>query len=196
MPKRDPRIDDYIARSAAFAQPILTHIRDVVHTACPDVEETLKWRSPTFVYAGGILCGMAAFKEHCQFHFWKGGLIHDEDGVSVNDSLRAVTKISDLPSKRQLTRYIKQAMTLNEEGVSVPKRTAAPKPELQVPDDLSAALKRNRKAAETFENFSPSHRREYIEWITEAKRDLTRERRVAQAMEWLAEGKPRNWKYM
>ena len=192
----DPRIDEYIAKSNDFAKPILTHIRDTVRAACPNVEETLKWSTPTFMYAGSILCSMAAFKEHCHFHFWKGELIRDRAGLSVNDSTHAITTVSDLPPKRQLTSYIKQAMKLNEDGVSVPKTPSAPKHETPVPADLSAALKRNKKAARTFEQFSPSHRREYIEWITDAKREDTRDRRIAQAIEWLAAGKPRNWKYM
>lgn len=196
MGTRDPRIDAYIAKSADFAKPILAHIRDIVHTACPDVEETYKWSSPTFMYGGSILCGMAAFKEHCHFHFWKGALILDENGASVTDSTRSLKKVSDVPSKRQLTSFIKQAMKLNEEGVSVAKTRAKAKPALAVPDDLTSALKKNKKAAATFAEFSPSHRREYIEWITEAKREETREKRIAQAVEWMSEGKARNWKYM
>jgi uncharacterized protein YdeI (YjbR/CyaY-like superfamily) len=197
MPARDRRIDAYIANTKDFAKPILSQIREAVHAACPDVEETLKWSAPTFMYAGSIMCGMAAFKEHCHFHFWKGQLILDQDGASVNDSMRALVKVSDLPSKRLLTSYIKQAMKLNEEGVSVPKsKSAAKRESLSVPAELAAALKRNKKAAQTFEKFSPSHRAEYIEWIAGAKREETRERRIEQAIEWLADGKPRNWKYM
>jgi uncharacterized protein YdeI (YjbR/CyaY-like superfamily) len=195
MPTREPRVDDYVAKSADFAKPILEYLRDTVHGACPEVEETLKWRTPTFMYAGSILCSMAAFKDHCSFHFWKGELLYGRDDAGVADSLHAVTKVTDLPPKRQLVGYIKQAMKLNAAGVTVPKTPSAPAPELAVPADLSAALKANRKAARSFEAFSPSHRREYIEWITEAKREDTRQRRVAQAIEWLADGKPRNWKY-
>ena len=195
MPARDPRVDDYIVKSADFAKAILEQLRETVHGACPEVEETLKWRTPTFMYAGSILCSMAAFKDHCSFHFWKGELIYGRGDAGVADALHALTKVTDLPPKRQLAGYIKQAMKLNEAGVTVPKTTAAPAPELAVPADLSAALRANKKAARSFEGFSPSHRREYIEWITEAKREDTRRRRVAQAVEWLADGKPRNWKY-
>lgn len=196
MGTRDPRIDAYIAKSADFAKPILKHLREVVHGACPDVEETLKWSSPTFMYAGGILCGMAAFKEHCHFHFWKGALMTDDTGASVNESYRNLTTVDDIPSKRVFAAYIKAAMKLNAEGAKVPKQKSASKPELEVPADLAAALRRNKKANQAFANFSPSHRREYIEWITGAKRSETRERRIEQTLEWLEEGKPRNWKYM
>jgi uncharacterized protein YdeI (YjbR/CyaY-like superfamily) len=196
MGKRDARIDAYIAKSADFAKPILRQVREVVHAACPDVEETLKWSSPTFMFAGGILCGMAAFKEHCHFHFWKGALLTDDAGASVNESYRDLTSVKDLPSKRTMTAHIKAAMKLNAEGVKVPKAKAAAKPEPEVPADLAAALRRNKKANQAFTTFSPSHRREYIEWIVDAKREETRERRIQQTLEWLAEGKPRNWKYM
>jgi uncharacterized protein YdeI (YjbR/CyaY-like superfamily) len=196
MPEFDPRIDAYIERQAEFAQPILRHIRAVVHAGCPAVEETLKWSSPTFMHEG-ILCGMAGFKEHCIFHFWKGELLRDESGQSANDSIGKLTKVSDLPSKKQLTAWIKAAMKLNEEGVTRrPKTQRRPQPAASMPDDFSAALKQNRKSGKAFDALSPSHRREYVEWITEAKRPDTRQRRIAQALEWIAEGKSRNWKYM
>ncbi len=196
MGKRDPRVDAYIARSAEFARPILRHIRAVVHEACPEVEETLKWSMPAFTYHG-LLCTMAAFKRHCSFGFWKGALIVDRIGnqrVGMGD-FDKITALSDLPSAAQLERYVKQAMVLNEQGVKVPRRKSAARKPVVVPDDLAAALARSPRARATFEKFSPSHRREYVEWITDAKRDDTRARRVAQAVEWLAAGKSRNWKY-
>jgi len=201
MAARDPRIDAYIAKSAEFARPILSHLREFVHAACPDVEETLKWSMPSFLYAGGILCGMAAFKQHATFGFWKGRLIVPGDGAdneSAMGQFGRITKLSDLPPKKVLAGYIKQAMKLNEEGVKDPARAKAakPRPAPPAPDDLLAALKKNKQAKATFEAFSPSCKREYVEWITEAKREETRQRRVAQAVEWMAEGKQRNWKYM
>lgn len=195
MANGDPRVDQYIANANDFAKPILTRIRETVRTACPDIEEAIKWSSPTFMYRGRILCGMAAFKEHCHLHFWRGQLIALENGADVNDLLRGLKRVSDLPSKRELAGYVKQAMQMHDAGVTPPKAKAARKEELVVPADLAAPLKRNKKAAQTFAKFSPSHRREYIEWITDAKRDDTRARRVAQTLEWLAEGKSRNWKY-
>ena len=199
MPKKDPRVDAYIARSAVFAKPILKHIRRLVHAGCPEVEETIKWQFPSFMYKG-LLCGMAAFKEHCTFGFWKHALIvksnrkEEEGGMG---QFGRITSLSDFPSDKVLLGYIKEAMRLNDEGIKVPKPTQPKKrKELAVPDYLSAALKRNKKAFETFENFSYSHKKEYVEWLTKAKRDETREKRLETTIAWLAEGKPRNWKYM
>jgi uncharacterized protein YdeI (YjbR/CyaY-like superfamily) len=201
MGRRDPRLDAYIAKSADFAKPILTHLREVVHEACPDVEETMKWNSPHFVYKG-MLAGMASFKEHCGFGFWKGSLIVGPQPDPAEKSaghFGRITRVGDLPSRKVLTGYIKQAMKLNEDGVKAPARAkpnaAKTAKRETVPADVSAALKKNAKARAAFEAFSPSHRREYIEWITEAKTDATRERRLTQAVEWMAEGKSRNWKY-
>lgn len=200
MGKRDPRVDAYIERSAEFAKPILSHIREVVHAAVPDVEETLKWSMPAFMH-NGIVCGMAAFKQHAAFNLWKGSMIvgSDADRVAMGQFGR-ITKLSDLPSKKILAGYIQQRAALNDAGVKAPKAPKPgpkrkPAPPATVPADLAAALKKNAKARATFEGFSPSHKREYIEWITEAKRDETRQRRLGQAIEMLAEGKTRNWKY-
>lgn len=200
MGTRDPRIDAYIAKQKVFAKPILTHIREVVHAACPDVEETMKWSSPHFDYRGGMMCGMAGFKEHAIFGFWKGALIHGvrpnrNNGGEAMGNFGRLTSVKDLPSKRELTALIREAMRLNDEGVVVPKPKKTVKPEAVVPAELKAALSRNKKAAAQFEAFSPSHRREYVEWIDDAKRDETRVKRVAKAIEWIAEGKGRNWKY-
>ncbi|MDQ6886434.1 MAG: YdeI/OmpD-associated family protein [Gemmatimonadota bacterium] len=198
MGKRDPRIDTYIASSADFAKPILTHIREVVHAACPEAEETLKWGMPTFTFKG-MLCGMAAFKQHATFGFWKGSLIVDDQGKSAGAAMGQfgrITSLADLPSKKILTGYIKQAMKLNDDGVTPHARSKAKvKKPVVVPKDLAAAMKKNRKALTAFEELSPSHKREYVEWITEAKREDTRKRRLETAIEWIAEGKSRNWKY-
>lgn len=198
MGTRDPRVDAYIAKSAEFARPILTHLREVIHGACPEAEETLKWSSPHFMYQG-MLAGMAAFKEHCAFGFWKGALITGPDPEQRSAAMGqfgCIRSVADLPPKRVLAGYVKQAMKLNEEGVKQPRqKSGKPKAVIPVPADLTAALKKNRKAREAFEAFSPSHRREYLEWITEAKSDDTRQRRIATAVEWMAEGKSRNWKY-
>jgi uncharacterized protein YdeI (YjbR/CyaY-like superfamily) len=199
MGTRDPRIDAYVAKSADFAKPILTHLREVVHSACPDCEETLKWSMPTFTYHG-MLCGFAAFKEHASFNFWKASLIeglepNSNNGGESMGNFGRITSMKDLPSKKVLTGYIKEAMRLNEEGIKVEKPKKAVKPEAVVPAELKAALSKNKKARASFDAFSPSHRREYVEWITEAKREETRARRVTQAVEWIAEGKARNWKY-
>ncbi len=195
---RDPRIDAYIAKSAEFARPILQSLRETVHQACPQVEETLKWGSPSFVYAGGILCGMAAFKQHASFGYWKHALVMgagaERDGMG---SYGKMTGFADLPPKKRLIADIKKAMALNEQGVKTPgvRKSPTPKPPPKAPSDLAAALKKNAKARAAFEAFSPSNKREYIEWLEEAKREETRARRLAQAIEWMAEGKSRNWKY-
>jgi uncharacterized protein YdeI (YjbR/CyaY-like superfamily) len=196
MATRDPRVDAYIERSAAFARPILAHFREVVHDACPAVEETIKWGFPHFTY-GGMLCSMASFKQHCAFGFWKGALVVDEGSRDAMGQFGRITSIAELPARKLLAGYVKEAMRLNEEGVKAPSRAKpkAPRAELPVPDDLAAALRKNRAARATFDAFPPSQRREYVEWITEAKGADTRARRLETAVEWMAEGKPRNWKY-
>jgi uncharacterized protein YdeI (YjbR/CyaY-like superfamily) len=201
MKNTDPRIDSRIAKAADFAKPILRHLRKLVHEACPDAEETLKWSHPSFVYRGKILCGMAAFKEHCTFGFWHQGMEavlekSGDKGDQAWGSLGRLTSLADLPSDKALLSCIRAAARLNEdEGPARPRPVRKPAAPLPVPADLAAALKKNRKAAATFERFSPSHRRDYIEWITEAKRDETRAKRLATTLEWLEEGKSRNWKY-
>jgi len=198
MGKRDLRVDAYISKAADFAKPILNQLREAVHASCPDVEEDMKWSFPHFMYQG-MLCSMASFKEHAAFGFWKGSLIFDDEARSSEEmgQLGRLVKPSDLPPKKVLAGYIKKAMALNDQGVKVarvPKR-AAPKA-VRVPEDLAAALKKNKKAHATFTGFSPSHKREYIEWITEAKTSGTRARRLETAVEWMGAGKSRNWKYL
>ena len=202
MGTKDTRIDAYITRSADFAKPILNRIRKVVHAACPDVEETMKWSFPHFMHKG-MLCGMAAFKNHCTFGFWKGALIFGKartDGDKEDEAMGhfgRITAISDLPKDEVLLGYIKKAVRLNDEGIKLPaKPKSKAKKEVVVPDYFLAALKKNKKALTAFEHFSYSHKNEYLEWITEAKRDETRQQRLKTAIEWLAKGKPRNWKYM
>ena len=196
MGTRDPRIDAYIARSAPFARPILKHLREIVHAACPEVEETLKWSMPAFMYKGQ-LCGMAAFRQHATFGFWKGSLVvsgKDRKPAEAMGQFGRITSVDDLPAKRVIAGYVKAAMKLNDEGVKVPRAAAKQKP-LVVPADLKAALNGSPKARRTFEGFPPSKRRDYVEWITGAKAEATRLRRLETAIEWMAQGKSRNWKY-
>ena len=197
MGRKNPRVDEYIAKAPAFAKPILVEIRERVHAACPDVEETIKWRQPSFEYKG-LMCGMAAFKEHCVFGYWKAPLVLGAaaEGANAMGYRDKITSVADLPSKSAFRAHVRKAMELNEAGITVERPVKARKPEIVVPADFSAAVKKNRKAQATFDEFSPSHRREYIEWVTEAKTDATRAKRLQQTVEWLAEGKPRNWKYM
>lgn len=192
MPNRDRRVDAYIAKAPEFAKPIIEAVRDAVHAALPEVEETMKWSTPFFDYKGPI-CMIAAFKEHCRFGFWKGSLV---TGDKSAEKMARITSARELPPKKELVAMVKKAARLNEEGVKpkrVPKEAKAP---VETPDDLAAAFRKNRKAKSFFDDFSPSQRREYIEWITAAKAAETRQRRLEQAVEWIAEGKPRNWKYM
>lgn len=198
MARIDPRIDAYIRKSADFAKPILTHLRDTLHAASPEIEEDMKWSFPHFMYKG-MLCSMAAFKEHCAFGFWKGSLVIGKDAKSreAMGQFGCITKVSELPSKKILTSYIKKAMALNDAGVQAPRKAKAAAPKnAAVPADLAAALKKNKKAQTTFDAFPPSHKRDYVEWITEAKRDDTRRRRLETAVAQMADGKPHNWKYM
>ena len=198
MGKHDSRVDAYIAKSADFARPILEYLRAVIHEGCPEIEEAIKWGMPSFLYHGRILCGIAAFKQHCAFGFWGGrGLVGNEDKRDdAMGQFGRIASLKDLPSKKVLVGYVKQAMKLSDERAAAPpKPRKAPKPAPATPDDLAAALKKNKKAAVTYEAFSPSCKREYVEWISEAKREETRASRVAQAVTWMAEGKQRNWKY-
>lgn len=203
MTKKDARIDLYISKSADFAKPILIHIKELVHTACPDVKETMKWSFPHFDYKG-MMCSMAAFKQHCAFGFWKAALMKDKSLVANAESESAmghfgkITSLKDIPSDKKMIAYITEAMMLNDNGVKLPakKKEVADNKEIKAPDYFLKAIKKNKKAFTTFENFSPSHKREYIEWIAEAKTEETRNRRLETAIEWMAEGKSRNWKYI
>ncbi|MGB3463570.1 MAG: YdeI/OmpD-associated family protein [Rhodanobacter lindaniclasticus] len=197
MSNHDPRVDAYIAKSAEFARPILEHLRERVHAACPEVEEGIKWSMPFFGYKAAPMCMMAAFKQHCSFGFWlskevTGG--SDEDGMGQFGKLAT---LKDLPPDKQLATYLKKAMALNEAGVKKSRPKAAAKPAPILPDELAAALARKQHAAarKTWEDFGPGAQREYVDWITEAKTEATRQKRLATTLEWLAEGKKRNWKY-
>ena len=192
QPKTDARIDAYIEKAADFARPILKEIRARVHDACPACEETMKWSSPSFQYKG-MLCGMGAFKAHCMFGFWKAELV--VGGINPHARFRHLTSVADLPPKKEMAALIHKAMALNDDGVVVTRAPHEKKAAARVPTDLTNALKKNKKARIAFAAFSPSHKREYVEWITEAKREETRTKRVATAIQWIADGKSRNWKY-
>ena len=202
MGKKDSRVDGYIARSADFARPILNHIRKVVHAACPEVEETLKWSFPHFMYKG-MLCGMASFKEHCAFGFWKEALLRDRleglpaAGRPAMGQFGRITAVSDLPGDKTLLRLIEAAADLNDRGVKSPVK-ARPKGnrQLKVPGYFMAALRKNGKALATFEGFSYSNKKDYVEWVTGAKGEETRRRSLDTSVAWMAEGKVHNWKYI
>lgn len=207
VPALNQRIDAYIESQAQFAQPILRRLRELVHEGCPDVQETIKWGSPTFEYKG-ILCGMAAFKGHCAFGFWKHKLLVTETAsgeaslgkiaAAANEKAMGqfgrLTSVADLPPRKTMLSLIRQAVALNESGAKVP-RTAKPKSKLVVPKNLAAALRGNPDAARAFKAFSYSKQKDYIDWLEEAKTDATRQRRLETAIEWISQGKSRNWKY-
>lgn len=198
MGKKNPQVDAYIARAAGFARPILGRVRSVVHKGCPEVEEEIKWGFPHFQYKG-MLCSMAAFKAHCAFGFWKGSLVLGGAGKSAEamGQFGRLTALSELPPEKTLVSLVKKAKALNDAGVKArPAKKPREKKPLVVPADLRAALAKNRKAAATFARFSPSQKREYVDWIVEAKTPATRARRLETAVEWMAEGKIRNWKYV
>jgi uncharacterized protein YdeI (YjbR/CyaY-like superfamily) len=194
--KTDPRVDAYIDRQADFARPILTHLRAIVHKACPECEETLKWSMPSFIYKKKILAGFAAFRAHATFGYWSGSQVvdGDSDRASAMGQFGRLTSLADLPDEATLIDLTRKAMRLIDEGVK-PVRDKTAKAPFTVPQDMRAAIDANAAARTTFDAFPPSAQRDYVEWITEAKRDETRTRRLAQAVEWLAEGKRRHWKY-
>lgn len=205
MQKKNPRIDLYISKAQPFAQPILIHIRELVHRVCPAVEEKMKWSFPHFDYKGEMMCSMAAFKAHAVMGFWKAALMSDPilsetaASQSAMGHMGRLTSLKDLPSDKKLISYIKEAMKLNDEGVKLPPRklvAEVKRQELTAPAYLTTALKKNKKAKEAFDNFAYSHKKEYIEWFEDAKTEATREKRLTQGIEWMAEGKSRNWKYM
>ncbi len=194
--KTDPRIDAYIDEKAAdFAKPILRHLRAMMHEACPDCEETLKWSMPTFMYKGKILAGLASFKAHATFGYWNDSMLQTEEkNRSAMGQFGRLTSVDDLPPRETLIALTRKSMALIDSGAR-PERQRAAKAPFAVPQDLQAAIDGAPAAKATWEAFPPSCQREYVEWVTEAKRDETRAKRLDQTVEWLAEGKRRNWKY-
>lgn len=197
MGDRSPKVDTYIAKAKPFAQPILEHLRELMHRGCPEVEESIKWGQPFFAYKGTILVNMAGFKEHCNLGFWDKGMA-EEVRNSGEGPLRRITSVKDLPADKQMLAWIRETAAHVDRGEyrsPIAERSRKAKPESRAPAAFVAALKKNKGAAKAFAAFSSSYRREYIEWIVEAKREETRAKRIATAVEWIAEGKQRNWKY-
>ena len=195
MPKTDPRVDAYIAKAAPFAQPILTRLRELVHRAEPEIEETIKWGAPFFVL-DGIVCQMAAFKAHCAFGFWRGGRPEPtgKEGDAMGQFGR-LTKVGEIPPVAQVLRMVRAAAASNRSGEKAPAKPRTARPAIAMPKEFRAAMGKSVQAKATYEAFSPSQHREYLEGITEAKTEATRDKRIATAVEWLAEGKTRMWKY-
>ncbi len=201
MGKKNPAVDSYIEEAQPFARPIIRKLRALFHKADARLDEKIKWGCPSFEYKG-MVGGFAAFKKHVSWGMLKASLMKGKSAAMKSDASSpfgggSVTNVSQLPPDETLIDLIRQGVALNEAGVKNPKRTnLKKKPPAKTPPDLAAALGRNALAKKTFEAFSPSHKREYIEWITEAKQDVTRQKRLATAIVWMAEGKPRNWKYL
>jgi len=202
MATKNKAIDTYISKSQDFAKPILSHLRDLVHATCPDVEEKMKWSFPHFDYKGEMMCSMAAFKQHAVFGFWKAALMKDPALLETAKSevamghLGRITSLKELPADKKIIAWIKEAMELNDKGIKLSsKPKATDKKEITVPEYFEKVLVKNKKASATFNAFSYSHKKEYIEWVTEAKTEETRNKRMVQAIEMMAEGKSRNWKY-
>ncbi|MCC6550794.1 MAG: YdeI/OmpD-associated family protein [Ignavibacteriaceae bacterium] len=202
MAAKDKRVDEYIQKASPFARPVLNQIRKIVHKTCPDAAENIKWSFPVFDYNGGILCHMAAFKAHCAFGFRLGGSMNDQYKIFKKEEsggmglLGQIRTLDELPSEKILTWYIHEAMRLHDEGVKiVRKKTAAQKKVLETPEWFEKELRKNKTAWKVFEAASYSFRKEYIMWLIEAKTDATRFKRLETAVEWIAEGKGRNWKY-
>jgi uncharacterized protein YdeI (YjbR/CyaY-like superfamily) len=201
MEKFNPKVNEYIANSADFAKPILEHLRQLIHDTCPLAEEKIKWGMPFFDYNGEMLCNMASFKHHCAFGFWKAKLMKDASILAVAQSEQAmghlgkITALSDLPPDEKLIEYIIEAMVLNEKGIKIKKTKPEKSVEMDLPSDFKEKLAANSTAIEYFESKSASFRKEYIVWIIEAKSETTRKARIDQAVEWIAEGKSRLWKY-
>jgi hypothetical protein len=197
MPTLDKRVDSYIQKAPDFARPILTELRARVHASCPDVVETVKWRMPSFEYKG-ILCGMAAFKKHAVFGFWKHNLVVADDSKAnmAMGSFGKLVELEQLPKKTEFARLVKKAMKLNDDGVKAVRNKTAKKKPIAMHPAFQKALAGNAKARAQFEEFAPSKQREYMEWISDAKADETRERRLKDAILWISQGKSRNWKYM
>lgn len=197
-----PKVDDIIDSAAPFASPILIHLRLLIHTTCPDVEETIKWGMPNFMYKGTILCGMAAHTKHCSLWFWLGSLLKDPKGILRADTtqnsmgqLGRITSLNDLPGDKELINFIKQAMQLIDKGDKIQMKVRREIKELPIPEDFESALKEDGKAYQFFKSLSPAQKNEYINWIEGAKQMATREKRLNTSVDWCAEGKRRNWKY-
>ncbi|WP_346237866.1 YdeI/OmpD-associated family protein [Niabella insulamsoli] len=200
----NPKVDEYIAKAADFAKPVLMHLRGVIHKAAPQITESIKWGMPSFEYKGKILCSMAAFKQHCSFGFWFEDMMETIKAIRIENNIEnpkgmgsfgKLTVVKDLPPNKVLLKCIFEAMSFIDNGTTIKRPAAKKAAELPVPEAFSKALRKNKTAKAAFEKAAPSFRKEYIQWIGDAKTEATREKRITTALEWIAEGKGRNWKY-
>ncbi|MBX3659873.1 MAG: YdeI/OmpD-associated family protein [Ramlibacter sp.] len=199
--QRSPKVDEYLANSAEFARPILEHLRKILHAHCPELVEEIKWGIPHFDYKGEMMCMFAAYKSHCSFTFWKQSIMTDArlkknpDLPAAKRFMGKLTSVSDLPPEAELVALLRQAMTLNEQGVKLSPRKPAPLTEIEIPGYFAERLADNSNARAIFESKSDSFRKEYVVWITDAKTESTRNKRIEESLAWIAEGKSRFWKY-
>lgn len=191
----DPRIDAYIARQADFAQPILRHLRGLIHAASPDIAETVKWGMPFFTYRDKNLCNMAGFQRHVAFGFWHDKVAPDGSRGEAMGQFGRIRRLHDLPDDATIAALLRKAMALIEAGDEPRSGVKTPRAPLPLHPAFSAALDADPAAAATWAGFPPGKVRDYCEWINDAQTDATRDRRIAQAVEWIAAGKGRNWKY-
>jgi len=201
MGKKIKEIDAFIQKSAEFAQPILIHLRKLIHDNCPDIVEKIKWGMPHFEYKAETLCYMSAFKKHCVFGFYKASLMKNPilmqqaQAETAMGNLGRITSLKDLPSDNKMKTWIREAMSLTDKGIKLPPRKKTDASGIEVPEDFQKLLQKNKTAKANFTKMPPSHKKEYIGWITEAKTTPTREKRILTSLEWLSENKSRNWKY-
>ena len=202
MPGKNPAFDAYIEKSADFAKPILNHLRSLVHKVCPAADEKIKWGFPNFEYKNEMLCHFASFKKHCAFGFWKGSLMKDQwlkENAEMENAMGhygKITSLEDLPADKIIMTHIKEAMKLNDEGIKVPRTKPGKASPIETPGYFLKEIRKNKNAWSNWEKFSNSHKKEYVEWIVDAKREETRDKRMQQAIEWITEGKGMNWKYV
>lgn len=201
MAQLNSKVDEYIAKSEGFAKPILEYLRQIIHETCPDAAEDIKWGTPHYSYKGDHLCMIAGFKNHYSFSLYKAEFMKDKE---IAESVKAGKKfgymdklksVSELPSKEVLVSFLKEAMTINENGIKKEKPISDKPKVIETPDYLTEALNANKQAKEVWESKSDSYRKDYLVWIIDAKTDATRQKRIEQSLEWIAEGKGRFWQY-
>ena len=193
---RDPRIDAYIAKAQPFARPILEKVRNRVHAVVPDVEEAIKWSMPAYTLGGKIVLITAAFKAHTALNFWRGQELRGEAAnANAMGQFGKIGSVDELPPDAELDRLISEVAELAKAAPAPRKAKHDPKPAPGLHPEFAAALAKAPKAKAALDGFPPSAQRDYFEWISEARQDATRQKRIATAVEWLGEGKRRHWKY-
>lgn len=200
LPNFTPSVTNYIEKAAPFAQPVLHYLRSLIHKTCPQIEECIKWGFPHFTYKNEIVCSFAAFKQHCAFTFWRAGVITSLAEIAINNEgmgqLGKIKSKLDLPNENQLVNCIIEAIQLIEKGVKPAKSAKQKNNEpIILPAYFSSLLAEFPTAKEKFLSMSNSHQKEYVEWITEAKTETTRNTRMQTCIKWVLEGKGRNWQY-